>query len=151
MFRFHVSVHALPPGVSSGPSIALDGGNYPTLVGNAAMLATPMSVSFEQAAEALQLLPRMYLEPDGSFVWVSPSGQEPWQVDGNLLDRDGALMLLDLKGTCPPKEFDQLLRAVGWPEKPLMFQLMRQAVFLDDEHFRRYVSAASGTKSSGTA
>ncbi len=143
MLRFHVSVHALPPRVAPGPEIAIDGGEYPTLGIEPAMLATPMSVSFEQAAEALQLLPRMYLEPDGSFVWVSPSGEEPWQVDGNLLDRDGALMLLDLKGTCPPKEFDQLLRSVGWPETPLMFQLMRQAVFLDEPNFRRFAGSAT--------
>ncbi len=82
----------------------------------------------------------MFCEPDGSFVWTSPRDEPTWQVDGNLYDRDGRLLFVDLKGTCPPKEFDGLLQAFGWPATSLMFQLTREAVFLGEDEFRRLAS-----------
>jgi hypothetical protein len=80
----------------------------------------------------------MFCEPDGSFVWVSSQGEPAWQVDGNLYDRNERLLFVDLKGTCPPREFDRLLGALGWPSTALMFQLTREAVFLDEAEFRRH-------------
>ena len=100
-----------------------------------------MACSFEEAADRLKQLARMYCEPDGSFVWASPQGQPPWQVDGNLYDRAGSLLFVDLKGTCPAEEFDRLLAALGWPASKLMFQLVREAVFLDETEFRRHALA----------
>lgn len=79
----------------------------------------------------------MYCEPDGSFVWVSPAGEPPWQVDGVLYDRGGRLLFVDLKGNCPSTEFDRLLGACGWPAAPVLFQLVRQAVFVEETEFRR--------------
>ena len=79
----------------------------------------------------------MYCEPDGSFVWVSSQGEPAWQVDGNLYDHNERLLFVDLKGTCPPREFDRFLAALGWPRTKLMFQLTREAVFLDEAEFRR--------------
>ena len=151
MYAFYVSVHARPPEASPGPSFEpadqQQGGSkpasYPTLVFPHASLATTMlGITFEEAAEALGKLPRMYCEPDGSLVWVSPHGEPTWQVDGNLFDRGGQLLLVDLKGTCPPAALDQLLAALGWPRVPLMFQLVREAVFLDEATFRSYAERA---------
>jgi hypothetical protein len=48
------------------------------------------------------------------------------------------VLLVDLKGACPADRFDALLAAFGWPEQPLMVQLVRPAVFLDMETFRRH-------------
>ena len=96
-----------------------------------------MGCSFEVASQRLGQLERMFCEPDGSFVWVSSQGDPVWQVDGNLYDRDERLLFVDLKGTCPPDQFDRLLSALGWPETKLMFQLTREAVFLDEAEFRR--------------
>lgn len=80
----------------------------------------------------------MYVEPDGSFLWVGENTEkdERWQVDGNLFDRGDELAYVDLKGHCPPAEFDALLRCFGWPETPLMFQLCRQGVYVDEATFR---------------
>ena len=138
MLAFHVSVHARPiDAVLSATPTLLDGQQVKTLALSAEQLATPFAVSFEQAGEALSKLPRLFFEPDGSFVWVSARGEEAWQVDGNLFDRAGRLQFVDLKGRCPTAEFDRLLGAFGWPQTEVMFQVVRAAVFLDETEFRR--------------
>jgi hypothetical protein len=87
----------------------------------------------------------MLVEPDGSFVWVSSSArkasdQVQWQLDGNLFDRNGRLLMVDVKGSCPEADFDRLLASLGWPVTPVMFELAREAVFLDETSFRQYAS-----------
>lgn len=139
MYRFHVTIHARPAESTTGALVELAGQTVQTLNVDPAALRVPCACSFEEAAEALSQLPRMYCEPDGSFVWVSPGNESGWQVDGNLYDRDGRLLFVDLKGTCPPDSFDQLLKALGWPATPLLFQLVREAVFVDEAEFRRLV------------
>ena len=98
-----------------------------------------MSVSFEQAAERLAQFPRMFIEPDGSFVWVSSDKNDPWQVDGTLYDREDKLLFVELKGCCPRQQFDQLLTAFGWPDAELVFQLTWQAVVVAENEFRQFV------------
>ena len=138
MYTFFVTVHAQPPSVEPGPGIVLGGKTVrPLHVDPEALIATRMGCSFEVASQRLGQLERMFCEPDGSFVWVSSQGDPVWQVDGNLYDRDERLLFVDLKGTCPPDQFDRLLSALGWPETKLMFQLTREAVFLDEAEFRR--------------
>ena len=105
-------------------------------------MAAPLAVTFEQAAEALAQLQRMFVELDGSFVWVAEKEEtRDWPLDGNLQDRNERLLLVDVKGTCPSNQFDRLLRCIGWPATRLIFQLVREAVFLDEEEFRRYAAA----------
>ncbi|MCA9267491.1 MAG: hypothetical protein KDA41_03430, partial [Planctomycetales bacterium] len=81
----------------------------------------PLAVSYDAAAEILATLPRMFLEPDGSFVWTGESPQGAWQVDGLLVDQGRSLAHVEAAGTCPANEFDQLLAALGWPAAPLVF------------------------------
>jgi hypothetical protein len=59
-------------------------------------------------------------------------------VDGVLYDRAGRLLHVDLKGDCPAAQFDDLLRAWGWPATLVVFQLAREAIFLDEREFRRH-------------
>ena len=101
-------------------------------------VAEPMAVGFEEACRALAELPLMFVEPDGSFVWASSKSEPPWQVDGVMYDRNERLLFVDLKGDCPKEKFDQLLQAFGWPDTPLLFQLSREAVYLDETEFRRF-------------
>jgi hypothetical protein len=138
MFSFHTVVHACSAEVGEGPEIELRGKHFRTLAVNPAVLVAPMPVSFEQAGEALTQLERLFFEPDGSFVWVSSQNEQPWQVDSNVFDRNGHVLFVDLKGACPEQQFDQLLSAFGWPTTTLMFQLVREAVFLAEADFRRY-------------
>ncbi len=144
MFSFFVTVHAQPAGAQSGPNVEIVGQILRTLrIEPEALSTTTMDRSFEAAIERLGLLPRMFCEPDGSFVWVSSHGEPAWQVDGNLYDRNDRLLFVDLKGTCPAEQFERLLSALGWPETKVMFQLTREALFLDEAEFRRY--AQTGT------
>ena len=143
MLSFHISIHARSAEVTEGKDVKLDRGEFRSLAVPQVALATPFQTSFEEAGAALAKLDRMFFEPDGSFVWTS-SAQSTWQVDGNLFDRNGRLLFVDLKGSCPSEQFDRLLSALGWPATPMMFQLVREAVFLDEAEFRRY--ADSGVK-----
>ena len=145
-YQFQLTVHARGSDVSASAVCQLGGREVRALRVPPASLAEPMGVSFEQAELRLGKLPRMYVEPDCSFVWVSSSEEDPrWQVDGNLYDRADRLMFVDLNGTCPPPAFDDLLRCFGWPETPLIFQLTRQALFLDEAEFRRFAARPSAT------
>jgi hypothetical protein len=139
MIAFQITIHARPDGVPIGPIIDLGGRRVQTLLVLPKLLATPFQASFEQAMAKLEKLARLFIEPDGSFVWASSQGESNrWQVDGNLFDRNGRLLFVDLKGTCPTEQFDQLLAALGWPETAVMFQLTREAVFLDEAEFRQF-------------
>jgi hypothetical protein len=143
MLNFQATLHARSPEVAPGISLELRGLRLPTLIVPPVVLAHAFAITFEEATAALETLERMFVEPDGSFVWVSSNaiGGRPapdWQLDGNLFDRNGRLLLVDLKGSCADAEFDQLLSAFGWPATPIMFQLSREAVFLDEPSFRRY-------------
>jgi hypothetical protein len=82
----------------------------------------------------------MYAEPDGSFVWTGPRAGAWWQVDGNASEREGRVLLVDLKGSCPQIEFDRLLGSFGWPRQEFVVQLVRPAVFLDEQTFRRHAA-----------
>ncbi|MEX2173218.1 MAG: hypothetical protein WD872_02580 [Pirellulaceae bacterium] len=104
-----------------------------------------LTAVFDAAYANLERLPRLFIEPDGSFVWrgTSDDGLE-WQVDGNLIDRGVVLDYVELKGNCPAERFDDLLRALGWPASPVRVQLPRRGVFLTEEEFRRQAARPEG-------
>jgi hypothetical protein len=81
-------------------------------------------------------LPRLIFELDGSFVVSGEVGTDRWQVDGHLFDFAGRLHRLELHGQCPPTVFDELLRSVGWPRQPLVFEMVREGVAVDETEFR---------------
>jgi hypothetical protein len=107
--------------------------------------AGPLAVTFEAAFESLESLPRLFIEPDGSFVWTGDTAHSArWQVDGNLIDRGDVLAYVELKGTCPEEQFKALLAALGWPEAKLSFQLPRRGAFLDEAAFRELATSDEG-------
>lgn len=57
---------------------------------------SPLAISFETAQQRLEELPKLYFEPDGSFVW---SGIDH-QVFGMLYDAAGRLQYVELRGRC---------------------------------------------------
>lgn len=83
--------------------------------------------SFEQAVAALEALPRMFIELDGSFVWPSPDPEQSWQLDGCLFDRDGRLQYVELKGTCSRARFAEFLACLNAEPNSLQVQLVREA------------------------
>jgi hypothetical protein len=92
--------------------------------------------TWEDAAANLERLPRMIFEPDGSFVVSGNDTIGRWQVDGHLFDFAGRLQRLELHGSCPRAAFDELLACVGWPAQPLVFELVREGVTIDEQEFR---------------
>jgi hypothetical protein len=123
------------------------------------LFADPKDASFactwEDAATALEALPGMIFELDGSFVvsgdlerpkraGASPPQREismRWHVDGHLFDFAGRLHRLELHGECPPAAFDELLRCVGWPRQLLLFELVREGLTVSEPEFRRRCSS----------
>ena len=138
---FEVTLHPRPPQAVDGRPFEDDRGSWPVLAVPRESLGRPLATGFDEALARLAALPRLYAEPDGSFVWTSPAADRPWQVDGNLFERDGRVLLVDLKGSCPAEEFDRLLAAFGWPTEPVMFELVRAGVFLDEQTFRLHAAA----------
>jgi hypothetical protein len=119
MLRFHATIHG--PGGAS------------------------LAVTFDHVKAALALLPRMFIEPDGSFVWRGTTREGgAWQIDGNLIDRGNVLDYIELKGTCPTERLDELLSALGWPAATIAFQLPRRGLFLTEAEFRRQAATLEG-------
>lgn len=146
VYAFEITLQSLPPEAAPGPVVNDAWGAWPTILVPKEALASPMAVGFDDALERLAALDRLYAEPDGSFVWAcsrdgGASARRHWQVDGNAYERNGRVLLVDLKGSCPADEFDRLLVAFGWPGQVMMFQLVRAATFLDESTFRRHALA----------
>ncbi|GAA5507053.1 hypothetical protein [Novipirellula caenicola] len=70
---------------------------------------SPLPTRFEDAAARLQLLPRLYFELDGSFVWSADQGQ---QVEGMLYDANDQLQYVDLQGQCTRGTWNTVLQAI---------------------------------------
>jgi hypothetical protein len=140
-YRFHTIVHARPQGATYGDAVQIQGVSVRPVQLTPAMLSERMPHSFEEVAASLNALPRMFCEPDGSLVWVAPQDEEAWQVEGNLFDRDGRLAFVDLKGQCTARAWRQLLAALGSDSRDLVFQLVREAVYLDEDDFLKVAAA----------
>jgi hypothetical protein len=95
-----------------------------------------MDCSFEQAVQKLEGLPRLFVEPDGSFVWtgaadaLSHSGHV-WQLDGMLYDVGGRLNRVELRGSCPLQQWRQLCGCIQSDSQLIAYLL----------EFRRFVLA----------
>ncbi|EMI15991.1 hypothetical protein RMSM_07107 [Rhodopirellula maiorica SM1] len=68
-----------------------------------------LQTSFEEAATRLQLLPQLYFELDGSFVWSADQGQ---QIEGMLYDANEQLQYVDLQGRCTQATWHAVLHAI---------------------------------------
>ena len=113
--------------------------------GGLATSTGPLTVTFDDALTALERLNRLFIEPDGSFVWVnSPPDGMAWQVDGNLIDRGDFLSYVELKGRCPEAQFDQILATLGWPDTPLAFELTRRGIVVEETELRRLAATQAG-------
>jgi hypothetical protein len=142
-YQFDVSLHVRPANATPGDTVRLGAQTVETLCLPATVAPEPFEVSFEDAFAALATLPRMFVEPDGSFVWTGEDEAGRWQVDGNLYDRAGRLLYIDLAGACPAAEFDRLLATFGWPAAEVMFQLKREGVWVDEAAFRGWAARCS--------
>ena len=99
--------------------------------------AQPWDVTFDEAFAALEQVPGLFIEPDGSFFCASRPGELRWQVEGNLFDQGEQLAYVEMKGCCPDDRLDALLRPLGWPEAAMEFQMVREGVLLPEDEFRK--------------
>jgi hypothetical protein len=98
--------------------------------------AGPLTLTWEEAAGALERLPQIIFEPDGSFIASGNDSIGRWQVDGHLFDFADRLHRVELRGECPADAFDSLLRCVGWPEQSLKFEMVREGETFSELEFR---------------
>lgn len=103
------------------------------------LFGNPFACTWEEAAAALEVLPRMIFEPDGSWIYSGGVRQDRWQVDGHLFDFDGRLHRVELHGSCPETDLDALLRCFGWPEQELQFERVLEGDRLSETEFRTAV------------
>ena len=143
-YAFEATLHAQPimaEPIAAGPPLQDQWGTWPTLALRPDQFAEPLPILCDEALLQLSRLPRLYAEPDGSFVWTSSHEGLRWQVNGTLLERDQRVLLVDLKGSCPPTEFDQLITCFGAPPAAIVFQLVRSAVTIDEATLRNHALA----------
>ena len=137
MISMDVSVHARGATLDGQQAVQLSGATYQALPIASQDRRATFRLAFEEAAERLEKLPRFFLEPDGSFVWV---GDEGWQLDGQIGERDARVACVEVSGTCPAGQFEELLGAFGWPETEVVFEVRRAGVLLPESEFRRLVA-----------
>jgi hypothetical protein len=94
-----------------------------------------MDCSFEQAVEQLSQIPRLFIEPDGSFVWTGSleMDQEPvaaaWQLYGMLYDVRGRLNRVEIQGSCPLDRWQTLCDCLQ-PDSQLVAYLLEYRCFV---------------------
>ncbi len=141
MYRFHISLHPMPIDSKEGEFFHDDYGQWSTVTLLPSMLADPFKIFFDQYLERLGMLDRLFVEPDGSFVWRGVHDSLEWQVDGNAVERLQRVQMVELKGTCTEAGFDQLLKALEWPATVPVVQLVRAGAFLKLSTFRLHAKA----------
>jgi hypothetical protein len=73
LYAFEITLQSQPAEATAGPPLADAWGTWPTLDVPKELLASPMAIGFDAAFERLAAIERLYAEPDGSFVWMSPA------------------------------------------------------------------------------
>ncbi len=102
-------------------------------------LSDCLSVFFDDVLEQLQQWPRMFAEPDGSWVWVAEDASNGWQLDGQLHDGPTGLLAMEVKGHAPVACWEALLRTLAWPDRRILFQLIREGIYLDEQEFSAHL------------
>lgn len=138
LYRFHVNIFARSNSRHTAECVPLRNLQLPTV---RASRDEFLPVTFEQVLDALASLPRLDAEPDGFFVTSGDIRGKRWQVSGHLFDFNEHLHRVELHGECPPPTFDAILTAIGWPATPLLFELVKEGVALEEPAFRQWTSA----------
>ena len=135
----HVIVHARPEGPLPVRQHSIDGRSL-ECVHVVGPLTSRFSFTYETLEQRLAALPRMFCEPDGSFVWRCESGG---QVDGLISDDGEQVVALELNLQAGPNVLDTLLRTLGWPQQSVLFQCVLWGCYLEEPQFRDHFCGAS--------
>jgi hypothetical protein len=137
MEPFHVFLHVRPRETLGASIHTVRGVSLRAIDIDARQLNRPFRLSFEEVVQRLCHLPRMIVEPDGSWVWVLSESDVARALNGMLYDRDGRLQSIELKGCCSKASLKSLLPIFGWPETELVFQDVRTGLILEESEFTR--------------
>ncbi len=137
---FQAIVRPLGDGMAA-KSVKLKDTDVTALVGIHTDGTRGFGISYDEVADALSRLPRLFLEPDGSLVWVSP--EDPARkLNAQITDDGRQVMYVELRGTCRWEELVPILSALGWPSLPLMFQWLPESVLLAESSFRQLLESS---------
>ena len=142
MIPMHVILQAAPKDDLVYQVVSLQGVVRQVIDLPSTKIVPPLPRSFEEVLSCLESFPRMFIEPDGSFVWVGVESKTNWQLDGQLNDGSTGLNSVEIKGTVSTQAWNQLLQAVGWPDAQLLIQLPREGIFMTEMEFRRFAELA---------
>ena len=142
MNAFHIGLHRITAAVATGPQATIAGREFSTLTVPQPTPQEALGVGFDDAVARLARHDGLFIELDGSFVWVGRTDGFTWQLDGILYDRNEEIVYVELKGECPECAFEELCRTLGLSPGQTMVQLMQQAVFMDWAEFRRFAFAS---------
>ncbi|MFO1062338.1 MAG: hypothetical protein U0892_00510 [Pirellulales bacterium] len=108
---------------------------------NSASTFERLPVSFERLIEQLQVLPRMFVELDGSFVWTGTIVEtcDTWQLDGMIYDDGDRVLYIELKGCCTAEEWRQLLTATTAEPDLMTVELVESGRIVSGHAFERLV------------
>lgn len=132
----HAVIHPRPPGKLEADYLRYQNVDIPVVRASGEGLR--FACSFENVAAHFANFERMFLEPDGSFVWVLEENSVRQQLDGNLVDDGEKLLAVEIKANCDLWVFDRFLRALGWPAQSLLFQIVQLGVFVEEVDFRQH-------------
>jgi hypothetical protein len=107
--------------------------------------------TFDQLAERLSAWPRLYFEPDGSFVWADEANGQAFQLDGQIHDGRSGVDSVELKGYAPASVFSALLAALGWSDAAFVVLRLPGGELISRHEAERFLEpitpASAGTAS----
>lgn len=139
---FRASIHVRQPGIEVTKRAFPGTVSVGILKPSMDELAATFDVSFEAVEASLGEMPRMFIEPDGSFVW-RPDQNSILQLDGCLFDDGQSVTYVELAGSCTDKMLDQILQPLGWPLTQVMFLLRDAGIYLSETDFRQIATVAT--------
>jgi hypothetical protein len=136
-WHLHIYSPAADTSTSAGPLLIVGGLPLATRIVDSGTWTSRFAITFEQALDQLQPLDRMFIELDGSFVWrdqwpdASKVLKANWQLDGMIYDQAGRIQRLEVKGDAPLAVWEELFAVFGWPQQPLLAQLVDHQSWID--------------------
>jgi hypothetical protein len=139
LLALDVSIFRRPPTIGVARRTSAGGALLDNLDETALTRDNLFDIGFDEALLRLAHLARADTEPDGFFVQTGETDACFWRLCGQLHELDGRLWRLDLRGDCPVAALDDVLRVLDWPQVPLVFQLVRLGLTLQEADFRRLI------------
>ena len=80
----------------------------------------PLRLTHEAAIDRMNRLPRMFTEPDGSFLWKFDSGQ----LEGTIYDDGERIRYIDIAGRASAEVWSDFLGALGESFESVALELL---------------------------